>query len=127
MLLAPGVPGVLVFSIAVAEGSFWEGIWSAKLVLIISYGAAAVIGTPIHLMLRHYHKTSFTAYLVAGVASSAAPIIALIVIPMLASGTEQPASSLYPIAGAMIAASALVAAAFWMIARPDAAAPNASQ
>lgn len=118
-LVAPAIPGLLVLLIAISQGGFWEGMWAAKVIWLVSYIAAGLIGLPLHLLLLRSKYRGFWSYLIVGFLASAVPAFAVIMFPFLASQTSQPLSTLYPIMAVMVLAGGVVAIAFWLIARPD--------
>ena len=118
-LIAPAAPGLILLSIAILRGGVREGVWALFLILPISYIASAVIGLPLHLLLKKLKRGKLLDYVVCGLVASFVPISFVIIFPWIASHTSQHLSSLYPLMGIMAVAGGLVAAAFWMIARPD--------
>ncbi|MBB4100052.1 hypothetical protein [Sphingomonas kyeonggiensis] len=118
-LIAPAIPGLIVFFIAISQGGFWEGVWAAQGISIVSYIAAIFVGVPLHLFLIRCKKRSLLIYTISGIMSAIIPILLVIIVPFHNSKTSQPLSSLYPLIGVMVLAGGAVAAVFWLIARPD--------
>jgi len=119
-LVAPAVPSLLALGIAILQGRFFDGVWWLTILLPISYVASALVGLPIHLLLVRLNRRSLVYYVLAGLAASLAPIFFVFVYPWIGRApSSQPLSTLYPLIGVMALAGGLVAATFWMIARPD--------
>ncbi len=119
-LLAPLAPGILVLGLAILQGRLFDGVWWLTILLPISYIASALIGLPIHALLVRANLRSLVYYLLAGLAASLVPIFFVFVYPWIGRApSSQPLSTLYPVMGVMALAAVLVAATFWVIARPD--------
>lgn len=118
-LIAPAIPGLIVLIIAMFQGGFWEGVWAAKGISLVSYIAAGLVGLPLHLLLVRVNHRGLLAYTAVGILAALVPIFFVLIFPAIASHTSQPLSSLYPIMGVMAVAGGVVAVTFWLIARPD--------
>ena len=119
-LLAPVAPGVLVLGLAILQGRLFDGVWWLAILLPISYIASALIGLPVHALLVRANLRSLGYYVIAGLVASLAPIFFLFVYPWIGRApSSQPLSTMYPIMGVMALTGVLVAATFWLIARPD--------
>jgi hypothetical protein len=118
-LIAPAVPGLVVLAIAILQGGFWEGLWAAEIVWMVSYSTAGLVGLPFHLLLGRRKHRSLVAYLVVGFLATLVAVFVVLVFPVFVSKTSQTAASLYPIGAVMVLAGEAVALSFWLIARPD--------
>lgn len=122
-LLAPLIPGLLflLFSLFHNPG---EGLWALKFSALVGYPAMLILGIPVHLLLTNRHWTRVWSYALAGM------VIGAIVAAVLVGGVAVKNFSVIPDVNKSLGPSvavftlaallgALVAWAFWMIARPN--------
>jgi hypothetical protein len=107
-LLAPLAPGLLVV-VTSLFGNLWEGVWMLKFTAMMTYPIMVVLGLPVHFLLVKCGWTSGWIYTLVAIAAGACVAEAA-----FGWSTGNPA---FMVLGAMF--GALIAFAFWVIARPD--------
>lgn len=109
-LIAPATPAIPVILIG-----GYEGLWWATLILPISYVTSALIGLPIHIILRQARRTTLLYYVLAGLGAALLPIFFIFFL----SGLSGILPVHFRIMGLMMVTGMIVSGSFWMIARPD--------
>jgi hypothetical protein len=93
LLVAPAIPPAIVCAAGVATtpSHFFEALWSATFIALISYSAALGLGVPCHLILQARKVSTLDAYVLSGAAIGMAFGIAfalMIFISHLSAGWE---------------------------------------
>jgi hypothetical protein len=65
-LVSPAIPAFLIYIAGCLFGKYRDAVWTAMLILTMSYLAAFLIGIPIYLLLQKYKQKSFKAYIISG-------------------------------------------------------------
>jgi hypothetical protein len=123
-LIAPAMPNVLIFFLAIIQGRPGDGLWWATLMLPASYTTSAVIGAPVVIFLQKINRNGLFSYFISGLMVSLIPISFILIIPWIKTyGLESiftfEAFSQYKIAFLMVPVGVIISTIFWVIARPD--------
>jgi hypothetical protein len=70
LLVAPAIPPAVVCAagFATAPGHFFEVLWSAQFLALISYSAAIALGVPCYLILQARNVSTLSPYVLSGAA-----------------------------------------------------------
>jgi hypothetical protein len=66
LLVAPGIPALILYLIQPIFVARWEAEWGAKVLVLFAYLSALVFGIPVYFVLQRKQVTSLGAYVALG-------------------------------------------------------------